>query len=154
MKSKYKFKVKKIESQYVFNEVNCQINKHYKIQNQEELQFEFISEKKNNAWFDELCQIGNVNIFINQNDKNKTELNIQLAMNEQLKYDFLIVLSEGSDVFDYIPKHKNFEFVDRNDDIFNEPLEIYKNDMWKFIERILKIRNNCLYKEININNKQ
>lgn len=146
MKPKNNSKVKKIESQYVFNDVNCKTNKNYEIQNQKELQFEFISKYKHNGWFNVLCQLTNANIFICQTCINETEIKIQVKMNEQLKFDFLIVVTEGKDVFDYIPQNINFEFIDKIDDIFNEPLEISKNDMGLFIERILEIRNNCLYK--------
>jgi hypothetical protein len=93
-----------------------------------------------------LCQLTNANIFIRQTCINETEIKIQLKMNEQLKFDFIIVVTEGKNVFDYIPQNINFEFIDKIDDIFNEPLEISKNDMGLFIERILEIRNNCLYK--------
>ena len=146
MKPQNNSKVKKIESQYVFNDVNYQTNKNHEIQNQKELQYELLSKYKDNGWFNVLCQLTNANIFISQTCINETEIKIQLKMNEQLKFDFLIMITEGKDVFDYIPQNINFEFIDKIDDIFNESLEISKNDMGLFIERILEIRNNCLYK--------
>lgn len=124
----------------------------YKAQNKENTiqkndNFEILCNDNIKGLFNSIAGLENSAFTINSNDSNSMEFEIALYLdnNKREEIHFKLIFYSNQNYFDYIPVKLDFPLEENQMKQYGEPLEIYQDDITKFLNQFLQIRGK--YKE-------